>query len=158
MKNRSAPLQGDEMAAGADIASYVCATFPRVATAHPPAGGLAHTPAGGVWDLPKGLTFPFRPIPGKSLLSGSMPFYKGIYSPGGLQFITTRTYRRAPLFRSERFCPEAQGAGAQRAGWRRRCLLTSAICRRHAWRPRRVGNPTTSLCEIADARLRGVCG
>jgi hypothetical protein len=33
-----------------------------------------------------------------------MPFYKRTYSPGQLQFITTSTYRRAPLFLSERFC------------------------------------------------------
>ncbi len=33
-----------------------------------------------------------------------MPLYKRHYSPGELQFITTSTYRRAPLFRSERFC------------------------------------------------------
>ena len=32
-----------------------------------------------------------------------MPFYKRTYSPGELQFITTSTYRRAPLFLSERF-------------------------------------------------------
>src|SRR3990172_5632537 len=32
-----------------------------------------------------------------------MPFYKRHYSPGQLQFITTSTYRRAPLFLSERF-------------------------------------------------------
>ena len=33
-----------------------------------------------------------------------MPFYKRNYSPGQLQFITTGTYHRAPLFLSERFC------------------------------------------------------
>jgi putative transposase len=33
-----------------------------------------------------------------------MPFYKRIYGAGELQFITTSTYRRAPLFRSERLC------------------------------------------------------
>jgi putative transposase len=33
-----------------------------------------------------------------------MPFYNRTYSPGQLQFITTSTYRRAPLFLSERFC------------------------------------------------------
>ena len=33
-----------------------------------------------------------------------MPFYKRPYSPGQLQFITTSTYPRAPLFLSERFC------------------------------------------------------
>jgi len=32
-----------------------------------------------------------------------MPFYKRIYSPGQLQFITTSTYRRTPLFLSDRF-------------------------------------------------------
>ncbi|MFB3924392.1 MAG: transposase [Terriglobia bacterium] len=32
-----------------------------------------------------------------------MPFYPRHYSPGQLQFITTSTYRRAPLFLSERF-------------------------------------------------------
>ena len=33
-----------------------------------------------------------------------MPFYKRTYSLGQLQFITTSTYRRSPLFLSERFC------------------------------------------------------
>jgi putative transposase len=32
-----------------------------------------------------------------------MPFYRRIYSPGQLQFLTTSTYRRAPLFLSDRF-------------------------------------------------------
>jgi len=56
------------------------------------AGRLAQTPVFG------GLRSPER------ILSGSMPFYKRTYSPGQLQFITTSTYRRAPLFLSERFC------------------------------------------------------
>jgi hypothetical protein len=42
-------------------------------------------------DLPKGLTFPCQPISGKSILSGSIPFYKRIYTPGELQFITSST-------------------------------------------------------------------
>ena len=33
-----------------------------------------------------------------------MPFYNRTYSPGELQFITTSTYRQAPLFLSPRFC------------------------------------------------------
>jgi putative transposase len=33
-----------------------------------------------------------------------MPLYHRTYSPGELQFITTSTYRRAPLFLSQRFC------------------------------------------------------
>jgi len=33
-----------------------------------------------------------------------MPYHKRQYSPGKLQFITASTYRRAPLFLSERFC------------------------------------------------------
>jgi REP element-mobilizing transposase RayT len=33
-----------------------------------------------------------------------MPIYKRTYSPGQLQFITTSTYRRAPLFLSRHFC------------------------------------------------------
>jgi len=32
-----------------------------------------------------------------------MPFYQRHYSPGQLQFVTTSTYRRVPLFLSERF-------------------------------------------------------
>ena len=32
-----------------------------------------------------------------------MPFYNRTYSPGQLQFITTSTYRRAPVFLSARF-------------------------------------------------------
>jgi hypothetical protein len=33
-----------------------------------------------------------------------MPLYKRTYSPGQLQFMSTSTYRWAPLFLSERFC------------------------------------------------------
>jgi putative transposase len=33
-----------------------------------------------------------------------MPIYHRPYSPGQLQFITTSTYRRAPVFLSQRFC------------------------------------------------------
>jgi len=33
-----------------------------------------------------------------------MPVYHRIYKPGELQFITTSTYRRVPVFRSPRFC------------------------------------------------------
>ncbi len=33
----------------------------------------------------------------------TMPFYHRVYSPGKLQFITTSTYRRTPLFLSDRF-------------------------------------------------------
>jgi putative transposase len=33
-----------------------------------------------------------------------MPFYKRTFSLGQLQFITTSTYRRSPLFLSEHFC------------------------------------------------------
>ena len=33
-----------------------------------------------------------------------MPIYHRVYSAGQLQFITTSTYRRVPIFRSERFC------------------------------------------------------
>ena len=32
-----------------------------------------------------------------------MPFYHRVYGPGELQFITTSTYRRTPLFLSDRF-------------------------------------------------------
>jgi hypothetical protein len=33
-----------------------------------------------------------------------MPIYHRTYSPGELQFITSSTYRRAPVFLSPRFC------------------------------------------------------
>ncbi len=33
-----------------------------------------------------------------------MPIYNRPYSPGEQQFITTSTYRRAPVFLSQRFC------------------------------------------------------
>jgi len=38
------------------------------------------------------------------IYSGPMPVYHRTYSPGQLQFITTSTYRRAPIFLSERLC------------------------------------------------------
>ncbi len=37
------------------------------------------------------------------MLSSVMPYHKRHYSRGQLQFITTSTYRRAPLFLSDRF-------------------------------------------------------
>ncbi len=42
-----------------------------------------------------------------------MPFYKRQYNPGQLQFITASTYRRAPLFLSERFRRAFVGTLAQ---------------------------------------------
>ena len=33
-----------------------------------------------------------------------MPFYRRYFHPGQLQFVTSSTYRRAPVFSSERFC------------------------------------------------------
>jgi REP element-mobilizing transposase RayT len=38
------------------------------------------------------------------MLFGPMPISHRIYRPGELQFITARTYRRVPVFRSPRFC------------------------------------------------------
>jgi len=38
------------------------------------------------------------------IINTHVPIYHRIYSPGELQFITTSTYRRVPIFRSERFC------------------------------------------------------
>ena len=63
---------------------------------------LAQTPV--LWGLrsPEGTLF--RQGFCASILSGGMPFYKRTYSSGQLQFITTSTYRRAPLFLSQRFC------------------------------------------------------
>jgi hypothetical protein len=40
----------------------------------------------------------------KSIIFGSVPFYKRFYSAARLQFITTGAYRRAAVFLSERFC------------------------------------------------------
>ena len=45
----------------------------------------------------------FRPRSVASILSCAMPFYHRVYTPGELQFITTSTYRRTPLFVSDRF-------------------------------------------------------
>jgi hypothetical protein len=66
--------------------------------------GLAQTPLCGVSDLPKGLTSPFQPISGKSMLPGSMPFYKRI----------SRVARR--------FAVAALGAGPDLIGERRNLL------------------------------------
>ena len=64
-------------------------------------------PAGAdtrLWCLrfPQG-TFSSGPRIVGSILSPAMPFYNRVYSPGQLQFITTSTYRRTPLFLSDRF-------------------------------------------------------
>ena len=63
---------------------------------------LAQTPILGGLRSPEGTLF--RPGLVESILVRSMPFHKRTYSPGQLPFITTSTYRRAPLFLSERFC------------------------------------------------------
>ena len=39
----------------------------------------------------------------RSVLSFAMPFYHRVYTAGQLQFITASTYRRTPLFLSDRF-------------------------------------------------------
>ncbi len=64
-------------------------------------GWLAQTLA--LWGLrcPKGALF--QQGTSTSILSGRMPFYERTYTPGHLQFITASTYRRAPLFLSDRF-------------------------------------------------------
>ncbi len=46
---------------------------------------------------------PYQLHAAESILSCVMPFYHRIYSPGELEFITTSTYRRTPLFLSHRF-------------------------------------------------------
>jgi len=52
--------------------------------------------------LPKGRSLlTRRAVP--SILFCAVPLYHRVYSPGQLQFITTSTYRRTPLFLSERF-------------------------------------------------------
>jgi len=63
--------------------------------------GLAQTLAFWRQRSPEGTLFRQGIVEG--ILSSTMPFYKRTYSPGELQFITTSTYRRAPLFLSERF-------------------------------------------------------
>ena len=40
----------------------------------------------------------------ESILSCTVPLYHRVYAPGQVQFITASTYRRAPVFASERFC------------------------------------------------------
>jgi hypothetical protein len=40
-----------------------------------------------------------------------MPFYRRYFHPGQLRFVTTSTYRRAPVFSSERFCRDFVEAG-----------------------------------------------
>jgi hypothetical protein len=42
-------------------------------------------------------------LPETSITSRLSPVFHRIYSPGELQFITTSTYRRMPLFLSDRF-------------------------------------------------------
>ncbi len=62
---------------------------------------LAQTPV--FWCLRSRRQLLFRPRTVESILSCAMPFYPRVYSPGELQFITTSTYRRTPLFLSDRF-------------------------------------------------------
>ena len=66
----------------------------------PKARRLAQTPA--VWCLRSRRDVLFRPRAVASILSCAMPFYHRVYSPAELQFITTSTYRHAPLFLSDR--------------------------------------------------------
>ena len=51
--------------------------------------------------IPKGRSLPARAV--ASILSCAMPFYHRVYRRGELQFITASTYRRTPLFLSDRF-------------------------------------------------------
>jgi len=67
-------------------------------------GGLAQTSFFEVCDVPKGHPSPLHQGILSLILYTLMPIYHRIYSPGELQFITTSTYRRVPIFRSERFC------------------------------------------------------
>jgi len=47
---------------------------------------------------------PFPQAIAVRILEPRMPIYHRTYSPGELQFITTSTYRRTPVFLSPRFC------------------------------------------------------
>ena len=62
---------------------------------------LAQTPEVGSLRFRR--NFHFLSARVKSILCHSMPRYHRFYSPGTLQFITASTYRRTPIFRSERF-------------------------------------------------------
>jgi REP-associated tyrosine transposase len=64
--------------------------------------GWRRLPPFGVCDLAKRLSL--RPCRVASILCCTRPLYHRVYTPGQVQFLTARTYRRAPLFRSERFC------------------------------------------------------
>ena len=73
-----------------------------------------------VCEVPKGLFSNGRP----AYTLRITPLYKRHYSPGQLQFITISTYRRAPLFLSERF---------------RRCFVETLAHLRQEMRFRLVG-------------------
>ncbi len=64
-------------------------------------GRLAQTPAVGSLRSRRDVLFRLRAV--GSILLCAMPLYHRVYSPGELQFITTGTYRRTPLFLSDRF-------------------------------------------------------
>ena len=63
--------------------------------------GRRRPPPFGVCDVPKGHP---EALPPNHRRERRMPIYHRTYSPGGLQFITTSTYRRAPVFLSPPFC------------------------------------------------------
>ena len=66
----------------------------------------------------------FRTHIAESILSCAMPIYHRVYSPGELQFITTRTYRRTPPFLSDCF---------------RRCFVQRLDEVRQEWHFLRIG-------------------
>jgi hypothetical protein len=65
--------------------------------------GWRRPPFFGVCDVPKGHANPFPHTIAARILEHRMPIYHRTYSPGELQFITTSTYRRTPVFFSPRF-------------------------------------------------------
>jgi hypothetical protein len=83
--------------------------FFRRAGADPRLLGSAMSRGDTLERIPR--TNPFPQAIAARLLERRMPIYHRTYSPGELQFITTSTYRRVPVFLSLRFCQLGTGRG-----------------------------------------------
>ena len=90
-----------------------------------------------------------------------MPIYHRSYSPGKLQFITTSTYRRAPVFLSPRFCLclvqclEEEGSADHRLCGPR---LFGQMFSERRTADRKGGGPRYLLMEIGESSSSRVTG
>ncbi len=131
-------------------------------------GRLAQTPALGSFRFPAG-TLSSNPRTVPSILFWAMRPCHRVYIPRQLQFVTARTYRRTPLFLSDRFQADVwnstcqalrdrrlPNAAASRSSYPQRSILPVLLRKRGSHRGHRDG--LTENTEKTGNLLCVLCG